>query len=289
MTAPDRALMFAVDASTIDLTEGDRLLADELRRRGVDVRPMVWGAACSPSDTVVIRSTWDYADRPHEFRKWLDDLDATGATVVNPVALLRWNMHKGYLAELAARGVAVVPTEMLVRGSTRSLADVMAARRWGQVVAKPAIGASARETVRADVADPAAFAVADEHVRRLVEVEDLLLQPFLPSIETDGEVSVVVIGGEITHAVAKRPAVGEWRVQSEYGGFAERIPVTAEHERAVASVLDAVEGSPAYARVDLVAVDGVLLLMELELIEPDLFFQLAPDFAERFADLLVTG
>jgi len=288
MTAPDGAVVFAVDASTIDLTDGDRLLADALRRRGVEVRPMVWGAPCSPSDIVVIRSTWDYAERPDEFRAWLDVLDATGARVVNPVALLRWNMHKGYLAELAARGVTVVPTEMLVQGSTRSLADVMTARRWGQVVVKPAIGASARETVRADVADPAAFAVADEHVRRLVEVEDLLLQPFLPSIETDGEVSVVVIGGEITHAVAKRPAVGEWRVQSEFGGSAVRVPVTVENERSVASVLDAVEGSPTYARVDLAAVDGVLLLMELELIEPDLFFPLAPESADRFA-LLLSG
>jgi len=288
MTAHDGAVVFAVDASTIDLTEGDRLLADALRRRGIDVRPMVWGAPCSPPDTVVIRSTWDYADRPDEFRAWLDVLDATGARVVNPVALLRWNMHKGYLAELAASGVAVVPTEMLVQGSTRSLADVMTARRWGQVVLKPAIGASACETVRADVADPAAFAAAAEPVRRLVVVEDLLLQPFLPSIETDGEVSVVVIGGEITHAVAKRPAVGEWRVQSEFGGSAVRVPVTIEHERAVASVLDAVEGSPTYARVDLVAVDGELHLMELELIEPDLFFAIAPESADRLA-LHLTG
>ena len=78
-------------------------------------------------------------------------------------------------------------------------------------------------------------------------------------------------------------------MQSEFGGSADRIPVTVEHERAVASVLDAVEGSPAYARVDLVAVDGGLLLMELELIEPDLFFPLAPESAERFADLLVAS
>ena len=198
-------------------------------------------------------------------------------------------MHKGYLAELAARGVAVVPTEVLLQGSDQSLADLTSARGWTRVVVKPAIGASARETVSADGADPPALAFVDRHIRRLVEVEDVLVQPFLPSIETDGEVSVVVIGGEITHAVAKRPSVGEWRVQSEFGGSAVRVTVTPEHERVVASVLDAVDDVPVYARVDLVDVDGVMLLMELELIEPELFFQLAPEAVDRLADLLAAG
>ena len=97
---------------------------------------------------------------------------------------------------------------------------------------------------------------------------------------------MVVIGGEITHAVLKRPAVGDWRVQSDFGGSAARVPVTAECERAVASVLGAVDGAPTYARVDLVAIDGELHLMELELIEPELFFRVAPEAADRLADRL---
>ena len=115
--------------------------------------------------------------------------------MVNPTSLLRWNMHKGYLADLAARGVVVVPTELLAKGSTRSIADLLADRGWSRVVVKPAIGASARETVSVDGVDAASLAAADAHVRRLVEREDVLVQPFAASIQTNGEVSVVVIGG----------------------------------------------------------------------------------------------
>ena len=164
-----------VDAHTVDAhTVGDRVLAEAVRRRGGDVRPLVWGTSCDPRDLVVIRSTWDYVERPDEFRSWLDDLDAAGNTVVNSTALLRWNMHKGYLAELAARGVSGVPTAMVPAGSTGTLGEVMAANGWGQVVVKPAIGASARQTFRVDRAGQEA---AEPLVRRLVDVEDVPVQP----------------------------------------------------------------------------------------------------------------
>ena len=196
----------------------------------------------------MIRSTWDYAERPDAFRAWLDELDAAGNTVVNPTALLRWNMHKGYLAELAARGVSVVPTAMVPAGSDTSLAAVMEAHGWTQVVVQTG--------------------------HRCVSPPDVPSRP---------------IDGHVTHAVAKRPASGEWRVQSEYGGSVTPVSVTEQHERVVAQVLDAVNRMPAYARVDLVPIEGELHLMELELIEPELFFELAPQAADRLADLLVSG
>jgi glutathione synthase/RimK-type ligase-like ATP-grasp enzyme len=279
-------VVFAVDSRTVALTPDDAVLADAVRRRGLAVRPVVWSSSFAVGDVVLICSPYDYVERPAEFRSWLDDLDECGATVLNPTSLLRWNMHKGYLYDLAARGVAVVPTEMLAQGSTRSLAGVLADRGWGRAVVKPAIGASARETISVDGADPASLERGEAHVRRLVEREGVLVQPFVASIQTDGEVSVVVIGGEITHAVLKQPIADEWRIQSEFGGHALRVPVTVEHERAVASVLGAVDGAPTYARVDLVGIDGELHLMELELIEPELFFQIAPEAADRLADLL---
>jgi glutathione synthase/RimK-type ligase-like ATP-grasp enzyme len=283
------SVVFVVDAQTIDLTADDQVLADAVRRRGVEVRPVVWGTSFASDELVLIRSPFDYVDRPAAFRSWLDVLDAAGVAVMNPARLLRWNMHKGYLADLDASGVPVVPTELLAYGSDRTLTDVMVERSWSRVVVKPAIGASARHTISVDASDSAAVASAGEHVRRLVEVEDVLVQPFLESIQTAGEVSVVVIDGEIAHAVSKRPSAGDWRVQSEFGGSADRVPVTAEHERAVAAALAEIAEVPVYARVDLVDVDGELLLMELELIEPELFFAFAPESAERFADVLLSG
>lgn len=282
-------VVFVVDAGTVGMTPDDAVLADAVRRRGLAVRPVVWSSSSSfaVGDVVLIRSPYDYVDRAAEFHSWLDDLDEGGVTVLNPTSLLRWNMHKGYLNDLAARGVAVVSTEMLAQGSNRSLGSVLADRGWSRAVVKPAIGASARETVSVVADDPASLERGEAHVRRLVVREDVLVQPFVASIQTDGEVSVVVIGGEITHAVLKQPTADEWRVQSEFGGAAVGVPVTAEHERAVASVLAAVDGALTYARVDLVGIDGELHLMELELIEPELFFRIAPEAADRLADRLV--
>jgi glutathione synthase/RimK-type ligase-like ATP-grasp enzyme len=282
-------VVFVVDDRTVGVTPDDAVLADAVRRRGLSVRPVVWSSAPSSfavGDVVLIRSPYDYVERPAEFRSWLDDLDECGATALNATPLLRWNMHKGYLDDLAARGVAVVPTEVLAQGSTRSLAAALADRGWSRAVVKPAIGASARQTISVDGADAVSRERGEAHVRRLVAREDVLVQPFVASIQTDGEVSLVVIGGEITHAVLKQPTAGEWRVQSEFGGAAVRVPVTAEHERVVASVLGAVDGAPIYARVDLVGIDGELHLMELELIEPELFFRIAPEAADRLADRL---
>lgn len=277
-----REITFAVDQSTIELTDDDRHLADSFRRRGVDVRPAVWGESEGQASVVLVRSTWDYTERADDFRCWLDRLDDAGAEVINPTSLLRWNMHKSYLLDLATRGLPVVATELLPMGSTRALDQVMEARGWSAVVIKPAIGATARRTIRAD---STTLAESSDHLRDLVEVEDVLVQPFLPSIR-NGELSVVVIGGEVTHTVEKRPSDGEWRVQSDFGGSATRIPVTTEHERAAAAVLALLDVPPTYARVDLVRIDGNLQLMELELVEPELFFRLAPEAAERLADVI---
>lgn len=286
----DGSVVFAVDARTTDLTAGDRVLAGAVRRRGIGVRPVVWGTPCEPTDLIVIRSTWDYVERPDEFRSWLDALDEAGNTVVNSTVLLRWNMHKGYLADMAARGVAVVPTAMVRSGSATTLGELMEEQRWAHVVVKPAIGASARQTFQFD---RGGLEAGEALVRRLVDREDVLVQPFLRSIATDGEASVVVIEGEATHTVLKRPAPGDWRVQSEFGGSATAVPVSAQHEQAVAEALATLDHTPAYARVDLVTIDAELHLMELELIEPELFFELAPDAADRLAghlaDRLVSG
>ena len=117
----------------------------------------------------------------------------------NPTALVRWNMHKSYLVDLAGRGVPTVPTIVLPAGRRVDLG----ALPWPDVVVKPAVGASARMTVHTG---RLAADAAQQHLDRLLDGEDAVVQPYLPSIADDGELSVVVIGGAPTHAVAKRPA-----------------------------------------------------------------------------------
>jgi glutathione synthase/RimK-type ligase-like ATP-grasp enzyme len=275
----------AVDASTAGMTRDDLVLAGALASRGIDVAPVVWGHPLPPAATVVLRSVSDYVTDPARFRRWLDVLDADGITVHNASPTVRWNMHKGYLVELAGRGVPIVPTVLVAAGEPADLGAIMDDRGWADAVVKPAIGATARQTIhvaRTGLHDAAA------HLRALAAVEDVLVQPFVATVVDRGELSVIAVAGEVTHVVRKRPADGDWRVQSEYGGSVERIPTEACHREMAALVLAAVDPVPLFARVDLVSGDhDELLLMELELIEPELFLRLAPDAASRLVDELI--
>ena len=278
-------ILLAVDPSTIDLTADDRLLSDALGHRGAQVRPYVWGQPLPHGAVVVVRSTWDYVESPERFRHWLDSLEHQHAVVHNPIRLMRWNMHKGYMLDLATRGVPIVPTCLLSRGSDQSLDSVSAERGWDDVVIKPAVGATARLTIHLG---RAGREHAQAHLQDLLAREDVLIQPYLPAIVTEGELSVVAIAGELTHAVVKCPRQDDWRVQSEFGGTAERVPLTETLRAAAHLVLAALETVPLYARVDLVNDGRQLRLIELELIEPELFFRFAPESAEAMAALLLT-
>lgn len=276
----------AVDAATAGLTADDLVLAGALASRGIAVEPVVWGDAMPPGATVVLRSVWDYVEQPDRFRAWLDALEAGGVAVHNAPATVRWNMHKSYLVELAARDVPVVPTTLVGAGAAPDLAAVMAERGWVDAVVKPAIGGTARHTIHVA---RAGLAAANDHLRTLAAREDVLVQQFASAVVDSGELSIVAVAGEITHVVRKRPADGEWRVQSEFGGHSERIPVERRHRAVATCALEAVDPVPLYARVDVVAdATGELVLMELELIDPELFFRFAPDAASRLVDALLT-
>jgi glutathione synthase/RimK-type ligase-like ATP-grasp enzyme len=281
----DRTVLLAVDEATSALTGDDAVLAAALDARGIRSAPVVWGRPVTAGATVVIRSTWDYIERPAAFAAWLDRLDAVGAVVHNPTSLLRWNLHKGYLVELDRRGVAVVPTVVVRRGHRTSLDEVLARHGWRDVVIKPAVGATAWRTEHAGaIGGPAASA----HLAQLVETGDAVVQPFVESITTTGEVSVVVIGGRPLLAVLKRAATGDWRVQSDYGGSVAVVELTAELRRAALAAVGALRPVPTYARVDLVRDEhDALRVLELELVEPELFFRLDTATAAHLAALVV--
>ena len=253
------------------------MLADALRAGGHQPIPLVWGRGTPVGATVVVRSTWDYVDRLDAFGRWLDDLDASGAIVHNSTALIRWNLHKGYLVDLDLANVPTVPTLVLARRNTVRLGDLP----WDDVVLKPAVSASARGTAHTGRIGSDA---AQRHLDRLLDDQDVIVQPYLPSIAEDGEISVIVVDGTPTHAIAKRPAPGDWRVQRELGGTTAVVAISAALATVAAAAVDALPAAPTFARVDLVrGVDDRLLVIEVELIEPELWFDLAPDAATRLA------
>jgi glutathione synthase/RimK-type ligase-like ATP-grasp enzyme len=276
-------VFLAVDEASADLTGDDAVLAEAIVATGRDAVPVVWGRAVPRHATLVVRSTWDYVEHPDRFRAWLAALDAAAVDVHNPTSVLRWNLHKRYLLELGERGIPVVPTVVAAQHERVDLGQLMRSRGWADAVVKPAIGGTARLACHVGDVGPAA---AQRHLDDLVDAEDALVQPFVASVSTTGELSVIAIGGIVTHAVRKTAAPGDWRVQVELGGVVEPIDLDDAIAAAARRAIGALPATPLYARVDLVELDGQPLVMELELVEPELFFALAPHAATHMAELL---
>lgn len=261
----------------------DHLLAEELRRRGLRAEPVVWddsGFDWSQPKVCVLRSTWDYTTRLAEFLTWAERV-ATVTALWNPWEVIRWNTHKSYLRSLAEAGVAVAPTVWLETGSSADLPGLMAEHGWTDAVVKPVVALSARETIRVSAHAPTE---AQSHLDRVLAKEAVMVQPFFEAVESEGELSLLFIQGEFTHAIRKRPAPGDFRVQHEYGGREERVEPSGEELALGQAALRAAGFETLYARVDVMRGNGgQLCLMELELVEPSLFFGHAPEAASRLA------
>jgi glutathione synthase/RimK-type ligase-like ATP-grasp enzyme len=276
------SLVALATAAELELPDDETsMVAHALRRHGLDAVIEPWdGPFDWPSaDLVVIRSTWDYVHRLDEFVTWIQLVDAT-TMLVNPASMVQWNAHKRYLAELADAGVPVVPTTIVERGASAGLASLIADAT--EVVVKPAVSASAYGTARGHLTDPRLA----EHLRGLVASGDVLVQPLVASVLTDGEMSLIYLGGRFSHAVRKVAKTGDYRVQHEHGGTVQPHSPTPAEIGVAEATLAALPSTCAYARVDVVAGAAGPLLMEVELIEPQLFLDHAPGSADRFAAVL---
>lgn len=250
--------------------------AAALAGAGLAVEQRVWGdpGDLSGFDLILPLFAWGYQRDVAGWYTLLDRLEAEALPVVNPVPLLRWNSDKAYLTDLAAKGVAVVPTVEVAALDEGGLADARAVLGAEEVVVKPAISGGADGTHR--IAAGAGVPADALGQRRLV-------QPMMPGIMTDGEVSLFFFDGRFSHAIVKRPAAGDFRVQEQFGGREAVWEASADARELAAAVLAAAPVPPVYARVDMVGDPmGVLHIMELELIEPSLFLHFAEDKGAAF-------
>jgi glutathione synthase/RimK-type ligase-like ATP-grasp enzyme len=273
-----KRLALATSADHAELHSSDLPLVDALRAAGLDPIAEVWtdpSVDWSGYDAVLLRSVWDYHLRYDDFTEWLAQLDKAGVPVLNDSGLVRWNGDKRYLLELRERGVAIVPSQI---AAGECLREVVTGLGGQEIVIKPTVGAGASHTIRG-------VAGSTELSEAMDELPDAvyLVQPFQPEIQTDGELSLVFIDGEYSHAVVQRPVAGDYRVQLMFGGVATSVdpsPAVLESARAA---LATVGSQPLYARVDGVIVNGRFLLMELELIEPYLFLPESPEATQKLA------
>lgn len=264
-----------------------------LRERGVAFEELPWDRSdvdWSAFDACLIRTTWDYQDRPAAFARWIDETSRF-TRLINPAPVVRWNSHKGYLRELEEDGLRLAPTEWLMRGDSVNVRELLADRGWKRAFLKPLVGANSRETLRFT---SQTAREAQSMLDRLLRNEDVVCQPYLESVETLGELSLLWFGGEYSHGVRKIPVAGDYRVQDDFGASDEPYEPDGELRAFGEAILAAVErrnpdDEPlAYARIDfLLDDDGCPCLNEVELIEPSLFFRHSQDAAGKLADVLV--
>lgn len=265
------------------MTDDDAILARALGELGVRVHARPW-QEIEPSrggPTTLLRSTWDYYRHPREFRGWLRGIGEAGARLLNPAATALGNMDKWYLRELERRGYPLPRTRWLDRPERANVAQILVEEGWERAVLKPRISAGSYGTILIEdlvCLTTEALAPAQE--------TGGLVQEFLPEIQVEGELSLMFFGGEFSHAIRKQPRSGDFRVQAKHGGETRDATPSPESLALGQSLVTTIPPPCPYARVDVVETRRGPLLMELELIEPELFFRLAPDSAPRLARVI---
>jgi O-ureido-D-serine cyclo-ligase len=292
------ALVTAIVATGTDEDMGP--LLDACLRAGIDARVLAWDDATvswSRFDLVLLRSPWDYTERLQEFMAWCERVDRA-SRLLNPLPILRWNTDKHYLADLAALGVAVVPTTF-VEPDTDPLPALEAfladAHGMREFVVKPAISAGARDTQR--YARAQQFAAGNHIARLLDQGRSVMLQPYLSSVDGLGETALIYLDGKFSHAIRKGPLLRADEAATDAlfatEAISPRQPADDERSHAESAMLAAtlkldLAVPPLYARVDLIRdADGAPRLLELELTEPSLFLAHAAGQADLMAALLV--
>jgi len=269
-----------------ELIDGERLVVDPLRAVGLEPRAVPWdeeNVEWNRFTAVVLRSSWDYHTRVNAFREWLDSLESSGANVFNRIPTIRWNMDKHYLGELSQKGVSIIPTLFINQGDNFDLSNMLSTFDRPSIIVKPTFGASAHKVVKASRTDLIGI---EKQVKQQLEQSDVMLQPFTDEVMTEGEYSFIFFGKQFSHAVLKKPAPTDYRTQPHYGGSEHVVTADSELIAQAQRVLEVIPDQLLYTRVDGVNVGGQLKLMELELIEPYLFFEQDAQAATRFVSVL---
>ncbi len=262
----------AYDANTID---EDALLSSILTEMNITHQIVPWSAPevdWSAFTHVLIKSTWDYFDFYPQFLVWLDTLERLGVQVLNEVSTLRWNSSKTYLMEIESQGFPCIAGKILPKGSKPVLDQLHSELNADKLVVKPLVSGGAKHTFKVVRGKELGL---EEKIQNLLQVEDFLVQPFIPEIEQVGEYSLIFFNEKLSHAVLKTPAAADFRVQHYYGGTIQTIVPSETLLAAAQALVDRFAKNTLYARVDGVEIDGVFHLMELELIEPYLFLGLS--------------
>lgn len=278
-----------------EILPDDMLFSTALMRRGHEVHATVWDdplVEWNNFDRVIIRSAWDYFKKSPIFFSWLDRLEQRNIPIWNSIPLMRWNADKTYLYELERHNIPVVPTCYIEQSHPTSLTAILQRTGWESYIIKPTISGGAYYTIKGRAGQAAE---QEDYLREILQFSDVMIQPLIPSIYDPGEYSFIFFcspeGVELSHTVIKTPKPGDFRIQENLGGQTVLVEpdrdLKAQAQHIIEQVWRIKRFDWLYARLDAVLHAGSLHLMELEMLEPSLFFMHYPSAAERLADIVV--
>ncbi len=266
-----------------ELLESDQQLIPLFTKENISAKAVIWddeSVDWTQFDYLIFRNTWDYYQKEAAFNSWLDKIELLGIKTFNPISVIKKNKHKFYLNELKKDGISILPTIFLEKNSTSNLHDFIP-ENWKKIVIKPAFSAGSYLT---KLIDRSELEFIQTEFKEHFETKDFLLQEFRPEIKEAGENSFIFFNGKFSHAVNKKPVENDFRVQTQYGGKYTLIKPKAALVSQAELVLSKIPEKLLYARIDGIVIENKLHLMEIELIEPDLYFDLSDGARERFVE-----
>ena len=268
--------------------EDDRMLQRGLQQHGHEATLLQWTNTSidwNEYDIAVIRSTWDYIDRREEFLSVLSKIESSSCKLFNPLEAVRWNSDKHYFFDLQKWNVPVIPTYNPEIQSLTDIREEFLRNNWDEVVFKPSIGGGGSGLHRTHIND-----IESEYseLKKKNPQHQYLLQPLIKSVRSSGEWSYIFIDRRLCHVMLKKPAAGDYRAHGIYGGSNEAAYPPTDEIKQAESILAALPFDLLYARLDLVKMDERLVVMEVELIEPVLYFSLFPEGVEMFVEAVIT-
>ena len=279
LTSVDMPQMLPYDMEVIEI----------LNERGIDTTIFVWDKLIVGDleniknyDAILVRTIWDYFIKYDEFLKLLDFLEVSKLPVFNPIEILKWNMNKKYLRELERDGFDIIPTVFNLNNENDSFEKAMSLG-WKKMVLKPVISGNSYHTFVIDANEQAEF---EQLLNKYFQSRPFMLQEFIPEI-SNGEISTITFSNNYSYSVTKVPPKGEYRVQFDYGGIYHFGDVNPTIKTICDRISSRFADKLLYQRVDGVWRDGKFLIMEVELIEPDLYLNLSNEAKKQWVESLI--
>ncbi len=281
VTYQDKGVYHAINVQN----EDDKLI-DFLKSKGLNITKEIWNdeqVNWESYDLAILKSPWDYFNLIEDFYTWLVKIESKKVKLLNPIDIVKWNADKHYLHDIEKAGLKVTPSIFLTKGDKVNLKEYFATFQAEKIIVKPAVSGGSKNTFKVTAAN---VDENNEKLCHLIKIEDFIVQPFLTEIEENGEWSFIFFRGKFSHALLKKAAEGDFRVQATFGGTVHPQQPNPTLLNTAQEYINKFAENCLYARVDGAIVNHEFMLMELELIEPFLFLDVEEKALENYYEAL---